>query len=201
MGMHFRGSLSASSGIPSFSYREIGRPGYLVSGVEFFRHSSPSQCHRVAALQELAHISPVSLKLMKSWYSQIVFASSHTLGSFCRIQRALGVIHSADIGPSPPQLTRIAGSPLHISIICSVCEADRASIHSRHLRSGSLLLSKATTEQQVVSTQIQQISYLFASEFSFSSPSCCNESMADRTDFPMHSYQSIGSCSAHPGFG
>ena len=158
MGMHRCGSLSANSGISSFLYREMGLPGCLFSGVGGFKHSSPSQCHRVAALQELAHISPVSLKLIKSWYSQMVFAESHTLGSFCRIQRALQRNHSAEIGPSPPQLTCNAGSPRHCSMIWSVCEADRASIQRRQFRSGSLFLSKATTEQQVVSTQMQQIS-------------------------------------------
>lgn len=52
------------------------------------------------------------------------------------IKCTFGTIHSADKGPSPAQFTFKAGSPLALARISSACSALRASIHSRHGRSG-----------------------------------------------------------------
>jgi hypothetical protein len=53
---------------------------------------------------------PVSFRFKKSWYSQIIAALSHKSGFRCFTQSALGIIHSAETGPAPPQHTRSAGS-------------------------------------------------------------------------------------------
>lgn len=68
---------------------------------------------------------PPLLREPPTWYS---------CGSFCLIQRALPIIHSADTGPLPQLLTSSATSP--VASTCAAWSAERMSIHSRAGRSG-----------------------------------------------------------------
>lgn len=110
-------------------------------------------------------------------------ASSNTSGSFSLSHSALGTIHSALTGPAPPPFTASASSPQ--AATRAACPADRMSIHSSAGRSALPTASRATTVQQVVSTQ----------SAATSEGAMPADAMAARTATPRPAHQSAGSCS------
>eukprot|EP00966_Prymnesium_polylepis_P018939 436503-Prymnesium_polylepis.1 len=113
---------------------------------------------------------------------------AETPGSHSLSHRALGSIHSAEIGPAPSQWTASAGSPRPSARILDACAALRESIHSRAGRSGAPSASQASTVQLVVARQI-------ATHSSGAQPALA---IAALTDVPRPLHQSAGCCSAQP---
>jgi hypothetical protein len=105
------------------------------------------------------------------------------------IHSDLGIIHSAETGPAPPPLTRRYGS--FVAATSSASAAERTSIQIMQGRKGLPAASSATTEQQVVSTDMAMMS---AGE----TPALAT---APFTDWPMQAHQSSGFCSAQEGLG
>src|SRR5262252_614180 len=132
---------------------------------------------------------PVSLRLIKSWYSPIFSARSKSSRCFSLIHSDLGISHSAETGPDPAPFTRSAGSL--VAAIASACLAERTSIQIMAGRSGRPSRSRVTTEQQVVSTQSAITSW--GVTFALAS--------APLTEAPSACHQSSGSCSDQDGLG
>lgn len=111
----------------------------------------------------------------------------HTVGSVCLIQRALGSIHSAEMGPMPPQLTANAGSLNPSSSICADCLALRTSIHSKHLRRGLTMITMMSgVRLQQVQSSIFLLVFVVQCDHS---ASCCVD--AQSSDTLIHTSGSV----------